>query len=53
MGDKPLEFVDESEEPHLQGTLSRGGLTGWETVVFLVGEDDDSTSSPGNADEGG
>jgi len=52
MEDKPFEFVDESEEPHLQGTVSRGGLTGWESVVFLVGVPEDETvTSPALTDE--
>ena len=54
MPDKPFEFVDESEEPHASGTVSQGRLTGWETVVFLVGEsDDDPAPSSGTADQGG
>jgi hypothetical protein len=52
MADKPFDFVDESEEPHLHGTASRGRLTGWESVVFLVAEpEDDAMSSPGATDE--
>jgi len=52
MADKPFDFVDESEEPHAHGTVSRGRLTGWESVVFLVAEpEDDAMISPGATDE--
>ena len=54
MPDTPLEFVDETEEPHLHGTTSQGRLTGWEDVVFLVGEsDDEPTPGSGGSKQGG
>jgi hypothetical protein len=46
MKGRQFEFVDESEEPRAPGGVPRGGLTGWESVVFLVGDSEEEASAP-------